>query len=361
MEIKGILFKQFELEMLQLSVSIDFLVENSRVAYFSEDKEVFGYQRPLNIAHYKSIAKYLTKVNNPILPTTVLAAIDSDKIDEFKREKISGIEFGSLEIVDKIRLVDGQHRVEAFRYLKKVDENEYSKLKDILIPVTLLIVTKPQRLYEIRTFVDINKKGKKVSTDLAIVLQSEIVKMGESNDFTDYETMVNHIATEISLKLERDNNSVWHNAITKSPFEPARIVSINTFTRTLKPIIKKRLVDTNDLSFETSNKTIDSLSADINELWNTAKDTWKDAFEVDGKSTYNKNYVIQKTLGVEVLHKLYKDNEADSFKEIIQSPLQTKHWASGKEKLMSGLSSGSGINTAYDYLLGVQPIPDSYI
>lgn len=349
MKLTGIFFEQFELKMMLLSMSVDFLVEHSEVAVYTENKNENGYQRPLNPTHYKRISKYLTSEPNPILPTTILAATENYSIiKDYSDDNLKTI---SLE--SKFRLVDGQHRVEAFRYLKRTSKSDYDTLKDIKIPVTLLMIESEQKIYEVRTFVDINKKGKKVSTDLAIMLKDKIQKeqIKNNNKFNEINDMIDFVATKVTLRLEEEEDSVWFHAITKSPLDRNRIVSINTFNRTIKPIIKKEIMERNNgenLDENMAILIITSLKQEIDGYWTTIAKKWPQCFMSEEKK-FSKEYIIQKTLGVEMLHKFFNQN--DNAVQIIQkSNLKVEDWESGEKGKFAGLSSGSGISKALEIL-----------
>ena len=80
-----------------------------------------------------------------------------------------------MEIDGLLRIVDGQHRIEGFRYLKENDTNKYEQYKNFEFPVTILAIDEGQVVEEMDAFINSrNNKAKKISTDLAIHLSNAI-------------------------------------------------------------------------------------------------------------------------------------------------------------------------------------------
>lgn len=80
--------------------TVDWLVRNTRVRTFDNIKFT-GYQRQVNKNHVSNIVKYL-KENPFYLPTSIICASE----EEYTEDTI-------------LNIVDGQHRVEAFKELEK--------------------------------------------------------------------------------------------------------------------------------------------------------------------------------------------------------------------------------------------------
>lgn len=336
-------FRQFDLKMYLLTLSIEELVENTYVNVFNSETSE-GYQRPLDPNHYKKITKYLKSEDSPILPPTILTAIDEEKIV---------FESNYLYIEDKLRLVDGQHRIEGFKYLKKVAYERYEELKDMEMPVTVMAIENKKEIYEVNTFIDINSKGKRVSTDLAIRLRDSI-----RNQVQMYKTksdLIESISTKTALSINNDNNlSIWYDSIKVSPEVKGKIISINAFCRSLFPIIDKMLevkgIDFTNVNNETLNTLVKETSDLVNLTWEIVENKWSECFS-KYSPRFNKNYNLQKGTGTYSIHLLMNQcleecngNIEDSLKQfkttIGNSIVKSSDWITGG--IFSGYSSQSG-------------------
>lgn len=343
MKKQAIEFDQFGLKMYLITLTIEELVENTYVKIFESDSGE-GYQRPVSPTHYKKITKYFKDEKAPILPPTILAAINKEDIT-FADNK--------LIINNQMRLVDGQHRIEALKYLEQTDIERYNELKKVELPVTLMSIEPDQEIYEVNTFIDINSKGKKVSTDLAIRLREKL--RNHAGYYKSKKDLVEAIATKVALYLNNEDKlSVWFEAIKTGPEVKGTIISINAFCRSLSPIVEKK-IDYDGIDFEGINEDkvkeiAKSISSIVNNIWDCTKDKWPDCFE-KYSPMFNKNYNLQKGTGTYSIHLLFNEcmeksqgnikNAATLFKDFISmSKVKSEDWLTGGN--FSGYSSQSG-------------------
>lgn len=343
MQKQAIEFNQFGLKMYLLTLTIEELVDNSYVNIFNSETGE-GYQRPVSPTHYKKITKYFRDEETPILPPTILAAIDKEDIT---------FSNNSLIINDCLRLVDGQHRIEALKYLKQINNSRYNELKHVEMPVTLLSIENNQVIHEINTFIDINSKGKKVSTDLAIRLRDKL--RNHAGYYKSHKDLIEAIATKVALFLNNEDKlSVWYGAIKTGPEVKGAIISINAFCRSLSSIIEKivetNVIDYKQINVENVNDIVESISILVNEIWDTVKNNWGDCFE-KSIPMFKKSYNLQKGTGTYSIHLLFNEclekNEGNKekammvFKEYIKmSGVESEDWLTGGN--FSGYSSESG-------------------
>jgi len=97
-----------ELVLVQDKKTIDWLVNYTMVSVFNPIK-FEGYQRQINEDHCANIVKYLNQ-DGFILPTAIICATN---------EKYE------VESNNKLRVVDGQHRIKAFEILKEKNAKRY--------------------------------------------------------------------------------------------------------------------------------------------------------------------------------------------------------------------------------------------
>lgn len=279
-----------------VSLSIDELINNTTVEYYNP-KEDSGYQRQLNVTHYRKIAQYLKENENPILPTSILTAIDPEQ------RKIT--EEGYVEINGKLRVVDGQHRIEGIKYIKNTDSKTYDKIKDYKFSTIIMLISKENKAYEIESFININKKSKPVKTDLALQLMDKI----KGDDLEKLlENKGSSIATKISKKINLQKNSIWYNMIKISETTTKQAtISINAFHKSLLPIVENYLYYNEINNIERYGLAVSNLSEYIEKSWEIIVGKWSECF-----NTKLESYNIQKGIGVYPLHQILARTLADS-------------------------------------------------
>ena len=148
------IFQNKELDLLQTKKTVDWLVSNTSVSVFSPIN-FKGYQRQIDEKHCMKIVEFLKR--DFFMPTAIICATDHDFTD-----------------TSKLRIVDGQHRVNAFKILKESEPQRYAQIKAYEIPV--IVMANVNENIEIDTFITINKTSKKVDTSLALVLKNKMNK-----------------------------------------------------------------------------------------------------------------------------------------------------------------------------------------
>ncbi|MGX5648467.1 DGQHR domain-containing protein [Bacillus cereus] len=373
-------FEQLNMNIYMFSLPIKEILNNYKVHTYEESSD--GYQRPPIASHYKSIASYLIENTDSIfLPSAILAAIDF--------EDISFDVHTTLTIQQELRIVDGQHRLKGFEFaIEKLqasgDFDKLEKLHNFELPIILMVInrSRQQQLNEINAFIDINSKGKKVSTDLAITLRDRIYDQ-TSNYYTNESKRKEKIATETSKYLTKKASfSVWYSAIKMTPSDKETIISVNSFNKSLYPIID--LIDTQliklagteeDIQEEWVQYIIEVLPLFVSDAWNVISHTWAGCFTKNSTKKFNKSYNIQKGIGVHALHQVLfdclndvitnKGNTISNIKDInsilldtitvFRDLLKTKtfvisdDWESGKK--FSGYNSSSGFRKVKNYIL----------
>lgn len=334
---KTIEFKQNNATFYLLKLTGQELLDNTEISHFNPDNPGAGYQRPPFPAHYRKISKYLLD-HDSILPPAIITAIESDEIT-YKDDTIL--------INKKIRVVDGQHRIEGIRHLKQFSSDKYDQVIKYEFPIILMSIGPTDKIHEVSTFIHLNKRGKKVSTDLAVSL-AQILREQKNNP-TEYsfDDMVESIATRISQKFEADSNGIWYRLISVGNEATRKPVSINLFNKSLYPLIS------NYLNFKGINKKtplalekhkedqgVEYLSKLIQEAWAKVILKWKECFLQKPKIGYFDKYNIQKGIGVNSLHillteamiKAKNDNKETmlEFQRIInESDVSYSSWRTG--------------------------------
>ncbi|WP_426355443.1 DGQHR domain-containing protein [Exiguobacterium sp. R-39] len=330
-------FTQNNKKFYLTKIKIHEILENYVVDVYQPDTEE-GYQRPPISAHYKKFGKYiLNNIDTFTLPQSILVAVSKEFINN-DTEK--------LVISDKLRIVDGQHRIEGFKFLKSNFPSEYKKIENIEIPTTIMIVdndTDRKKKQEIEAFINLNSKGKKVSTDLALNIL-DLITESKDNDLNIDDIsedskrifILKHIkeySLNVSLraakKLNLDSNSLWYDGIIMTPGESYKIISINAFQKSLiqlcedfmeKIFYEKGLIfdaDSND------DKLTEEFKAFIENIWVINSRKWSDCFNLSEEylsPKYNKKFNIQKGIGLFSLHIIAKEslNSSESISDAIK-------------------------------------------
>ena len=175
-------------QLVLTTKTINWLVNNTSVSVFNP--VLFeGYQRQIDEKHCQKIVSYLK--TDSFLPTAIICACDND----FSEEK-------------QLRIVDGQHRVHAFKLLAEQDMARFEAIKNQEIPIVVMVGVEINT--EIQTFITINKTSKKVDTSLAYVLKNKLTATG--NDMV--MSRAEYIAVEAAkIRNEDESDTIWFGRI----------------------------------------------------------------------------------------------------------------------------------------------------
>jgi len=232
--------------LVQTRKTVEWLVNHTEVAVF--DPITFqGYQRQIDDKHCAKIVDFLKK-DDFFLPTAIVCAVN-----------------GILNEDTILRIVDGQHRVEAFKMLQSSDMERYQQIKDFEVPVIILVDV--DETTEIDTFITINKTSKKVDTSLALVLRNKI------NKYSDPDTLsiskAEYVAVELAQELcfNETPQNLWANRILfeGSPKNTYQLISLNAFVKSTRQLLNK-LHRCNLISLSWTNQ------AELENCLNTSRD-----------------------------------------------------------------------------------------
>ena len=341
------------------------LLEMSNVSrYDSEARD--GYQRPPYREHVRKIASYLKDQLPAVLPTAILAAISPVQIELAARDE--------LIIHNKIRIVDGQHRILGLRELEngynEAGRARYDKLLETYeFPVILMAEQQMEdseySAMEVDAFININSKGKKVRTDLAETLRAEMFQKTERNAegylALNTETELN-VASNIGHRLAKDPKSFWYQKIILADeAERKKPISISAFTKAIRPIVQLRLglrqADGQILSNVLDEEEA-SIAGHVERVWRAVCRKWPKCFWQDGQEC-NESYNICKGIGVFPIYALYYecvsacDGDLEQglsmFINIMnESRVSEADWLVGGT--FTGMSSGQAIKKIVCYL-----------
>jgi len=287
MKIKGTTVRQGDATFYVGTMKVKDLLDEGQVDKFVVG-HADGYQRALSMARARAFGRFIDGGN--LSPSSILLNLRDGQVTEYPE--------GTLNLPEEVTMwiVDGQHRIEGLRFAADRDP----ALNDLEFPV--LIMNQPSSYEEAKQFVIINKTQKGVRTDLAerFLMQAikqegrdKLLAMRETGALRGILKDVEWVtkAIEIVDMLNGDKKHPWYGKI-RLPNEPkdGTTVAQKSFTDSLEPILK-------DSFFQ--GKPVQPIASALGNYWAAIYELCEAAFESP------KEYVIQKTTGVFVLHKIF--------------------------------------------------------
>lgn len=353
----AIQLRQENIVMYMTKMKISELESISMVMHYDSQNDT-DYQRPPMPAHYRKIAKYFMIEKEPILPSAIIAAMGKEDFS------FDGIE---LDIKNKIRIVDGQHRIEGMKCLKngysKTSLERYIRLNETFeLPVIIMVIENNDDLTEIDAFINLNSKGKKVRTDLAVALKNKKTKahMKDNENILVSEEIIQAISMDVAKAISADAESAWNGLIIQADEVGKRNeqpISIIAFSRSIMPIVEKYIgiKKIHELSQEQYDWTVDHVREVIEKAWNIVIEQWPNCFGRD--HGYNSSYNICKGIGVNTLFGVFTDCYDDkeegyrNFKHILEeTDVKEEDWLVGGT--FTGYASYQGFSMIKKFILG---------
>lgn len=318
--------------------TIEWLVNHTHVNVF--DPVTFtGYQRQIDNSHCQKIVDYLEK--DFLLPSSIICACDIFSDDK------------------DLRIVDGQHRVQAFKMLQDKNSKRFSEIKDTEIGVIVLVGVTID--IEIDTFIRINKTSKKVDTSLAYVLKNKISNTDNNNLMM---SKAEFLSVEVAQLLKNEPcSNIWYDKIL---FEgnvknSNAFISLNSFVKTTRILInllnKKGVVNLEWERKEDVNETVDILVKLIDFIWQMVYQKWNFMYS----ATFADRQILQGSIGYTSINRaiisVLKTKEVSSMQDvydiirttILSFTINGENWK--KNGVYSRYSSESGIRIIADELL----------
>lgn len=386
MSIKINRYKQNSQKFISFNIDFESLNKISKVLVYEKDPG--GYQRQPNNIHINKIKKYILENEDFLLPTSIILGVDNkqitDYIDKSDNLIVSEIPEGTF------RIVDGQHRIKGIA--KAIDESTPERQKVLnafTFNVICVLTDESTRSTELEIFVDINSKGKKVSTDLAELAKYnyQIIEKKVSNNFN---SIAEHIAMKVAREL-RENvpEGVWHYAIKFDIHSRLNIgiIGVSSFrksiTRSIQLLLEKDHAKIIEFSGQELINECDEIAKTYTDFYakcwnNVVHDKWSkcfkkkqvlDEFENFVTIEYSKEHYIQKPLGVKSINKIIEEiisenpkSDLDQIREyfrvvIENSKVKIENWSIGKT--FSGLNSEGGFKKIRQMIKGELELPKS--
>ncbi len=251
-----------------------------------------GYQRAPVKSHYSKVARYILRDKRALLPTAILLSSRGElTFDEADRGGADGIGMLRLAEDEELFVVDGQHRLEGFRYVYL--HHGAKEALSTMLPV--VIIENMEKVEEITQFYVINTTARRIRTDLAhrLLLQLSMQDKSVENEIKEGGKTWRLRATRITDMLNEVEGSPWYHRI-KPPNAPntadtkLMVATEASFSASLRPILTSELAD----------RLVDDkeLVGVISNFWAALSELMPTAFKDP------KKHVVQKTPGLYTLH-----------------------------------------------------------
>jgi DGQHR domain-containing protein len=207
---------------------------------------------------------------------------------------MSDIDFkdGLLKVSAKFFLVDGQHRVGGLKFLIEAQRSFES------IPIPVLVMVGFSKENEAKEFLIVNKTQKGVRADLSDRILSDVISQMDKELLEvigiHEPQKLTELVVSVCDKMNKTRGCVWHKKITLTNQKSKKYETIKqrSFTESLKPVVKDSYIQSNY-------KSMNSLTKLLVDYWDAIKELCPKACGEDAK-----DYVILKTSGLFILHKL---------------------------------------------------------
>jgi DGQHR domain-containing protein len=319
-----------------------------------------GYQRFPELKRIEKIKNYIqVEVENPIFPTAVL--VNARKPITFKpyNEKIND-SCGEITVDQILYIIDGQHRIEAF---KDMMENKELIARYGYMELPIIILSNFDYIEEVQQFFVINSRQKTIKTDLAQRIFLEIGKNDMETRLISEKDKWQIPVIKVIDQLNADVDSEWYSLIglpdDNKDIRKERVISQNSFITSLKPFFSgayRRWIYNHEDSSSDGKIILEQCSYLIDNYWKMISKVYPGSFE------NKKGSILFKTIGVYSLHMLLANYMAnnnltaekkniqkimDGIKELLEfardySSFGEEFWKVGnKDALRKGTSAGS--------------------
>lgn len=304
------------------SMPVKHMLDRHEIPYLDALRET-GYQRLPSMTRVKKLAADL-RAGHADIPTSVLINIRDKEITEYLIEE-DGMLFLLIPLDSKIKfyIVDGQHRILAFKQL--YDEN-FDKWGDYQVQFVAMLGANKE--LEMKQFYTVNSTAKSVRTDLAYNILAKL----SDDDQHIHDTLIMSGTTwkvegqKLADLLHKKSN-VWKNKIRLANADKlGTVLPIASLVNSMAPILKSKFF---------GNMSINDQYEILEAYWMGIKAACPEAFGDDYK-----DYALQKGLGVAVLNDLLGD-VIEVLRSQGKSVTDIKAYTALTKPMLSGLSAAN--------------------
>lgn len=276
-------------------IPADSLIQNYDIDAHSLDNPQ-GYQRYSKLIRSKRFANFVNKYGG-FFHQTVLANVRDPGSLRFA--SLGESNEGIVTLDGKLFIVDGQHRVGGIRSLLEGEDGK----KFSHFPVPVLIMVGAQQQEEAFHFFLVNRTQEGVKMDLGDVLLAKVIPKERLTPEFEKDVLgskekipLTQKAIQLAEEMNTNPDSIWKDRISyaQESVGQERSITQRGFTQSVKEIL--------------TNETITAMFDQIpDDLVDPLIDYWKAIAELCPQATGKnfKDYVLMKTTGAYIMHKLF--------------------------------------------------------
>jgi len=278
---------QLSPEVLRDYVEIDRWEHDLNALNLDPDDQ--GYQRIEQRTHYTKIGQYLANDKDAMMPTSALMSVRGEVYFEPVTE---GAKMGYLVIPKEslpMYAVDAQHRRKGLLYA--IDEMVQKHLEDFSLPA--VVMTHVTKLTEVKQFYTVNSTAKRIDTDLAERLLTEMAERDSSfkDELIGKKKAWLLRGVKAIIRLNDTAGGPWSGRIQRpnQPKSGAIVIAESSLVNSLKPVLSMPWIADPNFSTEDFVKL-------INRYWEAILNLMPEANDDPS------GYALQKTTGCYVMH-----------------------------------------------------------
>lgn len=312
------------------SMPIKHMLDRHEIPYLDALRET-GYQRIPSTTRVNKLSSDL-RAGNADIPTSILMNIRDTHISKYLiEEKGSYCLVIPLESKIKFYIVDGQHRILAF---KQLYEENFEKWGEYKIQFVAMLGASEE--LEMKQFYTVNSTAKSVRTDLAYNI---LTKLSEEDQHIQNSLLSSGTTWKVEgqklADLLHKKSEVWKDKIRLANAEKLdTVLPVASLVNSLAPLLKSKFF---------GNMSINDQFKILEAYWTGIQQACPEAFAKDYK-----DYALQKGLGVAVLNDLLGDvievlrsqgkdvTDVKAYKNLVKPMLDGLSATNADEKEVSG-------------------------
>jgi DGQHR domain-containing protein len=360
------------------SIPVEELVKRGVIPYHKPNSnDMSGYQRNPQQTRVNELAVALQQ-NNVDLPTAVLLSIRMPWESVIDRD--GGKRRLDLSEIEKVYIVDGQHRFLAFAKVMEDARNEGTESFNLPPKIPFVCMIGADETHEMEQFHVVNSKSRPVSTDLSL----KLLKERAENDVTfrkylEAKDRVWKVDAQNIVEMLAKTSRIWEGRIRLPNMAKKETTAPSpSMVTSLQPVVKG--------SHYFREAPIEKQVQLLNAYWGGIRKVVPEAFftgKPKGENGFEK-YAIQKGVCVRGLHGIFvsvmeivRQNggslySEDDYAKVLKDPLLgisgnngwgditagKDFWLAGKDGCAASYSSGVAIRTLTKMLERLLPKPN---
>ncbi|MCY3878377.1 MAG: DGQHR domain-containing protein [Rhodobacteraceae bacterium] len=268
------------------SIPVELLLDHFTIPY-RDALQKTGYQRRPQTARITKFASAL-RAERVDVPTSLLLNLRGRKTGPFLRRESGKLYLAICDLPGKLHVVDGQHRVLAFKQLHSEDKGKWGAVK-----LQFVLMLGADENEEMEQFYTVNTTAKSVRTDLAL----DLLKHQADQDGRVLEEVIQRgqkwrVDGQSIVDALNQNSPIWRRKIRLANADKAEsVIPAASFVISLRPL----LVGSAFFAALSQEQQVRLLNA----YWQGIREAMRPPFDEDPN-----DYALQKGVGVAAMHDL---------------------------------------------------------